>query len=170
MPAAHANLPEASGPGGLPLLDPTSLKGVLLRRILGYGVDLCVIALLWGGAWVALFGVTILSLGLLSPGFALLVGLPAAYHVLTIGLQGATWGQRRFGLVVTDLRYRRPSLLQALVLTAVFYLTVPPTGGLVLLAVFFLPHRRTLHDLVAGTIVLRRTVSDPIEADGREAR
>jgi uncharacterized RDD family membrane protein YckC len=52
----------------------------------------------------------------------------------------------------------------------VFYLTVPPTGGLVLLAVFFLPHRRTLHDLVAGTIVLRRTVSDPIEADGREAR
>ena len=164
MPAAYANLPEAPGPGGLTRLGPASLQGVLLRRVLGYGVDLCVIALLWGLAWVALFGATILSLGLLSPSFALLVGLPAAYHVLTIGLQGATWGQ---GLVVTDLRYRRPSLLQALVLTALFYLTVPPTGGLVLLAVFFLPHRRTLHDLVAGTIVLRRAVPDPITAHGR---
>ena len=122
-----------------------------------YAVDLCLIALLWGIAWVALFGATVLTLGLLSPGFALLVLLPAAYHVLTIGLQGATWGQRLFGLVVTDLRFQRPSLLQALVLTVLFYLTVPPTGGLVLLAVFFLPYRRTLHDLVAGTLVLRRS-------------
>jgi uncharacterized RDD family membrane protein YckC len=128
-----------------------------VRRVLAYAVDLCLIALLWGIAWVALFGATVLTLGLLSPGFALLVLLPAAYHVLTIGLQGATWGQRLFGLVVTDLRFQRPSLLQALVLTVLFYLTVPPTGGLVLLAVFFLPHRRTLHDLVAGTLVLRRS-------------
>jgi uncharacterized RDD family membrane protein YckC len=49
-----------------------------------------------------------------------------------------------------------PTLLQALVSTAVFYLTVPPSGGLALVAVFFLPHRRTIHDLLAGTIVLRR--------------
>lgn len=157
MPAAYANLPEAPIPGGPHPLGPAALHGVLVRRVLAYAVDLCLIALLWGIAWGALFGATVLTLGLLSPGFALLVLLPAAYHVLTIGLQGATWGQRLFGLVVTDLRFQRPSLLQALVLTVLFYLTVPPTGGLVLLAVFFLPYRRTLHDLVAGTLVLRRS-------------
>ena len=59
-------------------------------------------------------------------------------------------------MVVTDMALQPPSLLQALVQTILFYLTVPTTGGLALLVVFFLPRRRALHDLLAGTQILRR--------------
>lgn len=132
------------------------LRGVLVRRMVAYAIDLAIIAVLWTVAATVLAGASLLSFGLLSPSFALLILVPGAYHVLTIGLQGATWGQRLCGLVVAGPNLEPPTLLQALVTTVVFYLTVPPSGGLALVAVFFLPHRRTLHDLLAGTIVLRR--------------
>lgn len=156
MPTPPARTIPDPGPGHQPVVDPALTGSVIARRVMAYLVDLVVIALLFGLAWSILLGATVLTFGLASPGFGLLVLLPAAYHTLTIGLQGATWGQRLFGLCVTDLSLRPPTLLQALILTALFYLTVPPTGGLVLLAVFFLRHRRTLHDLLAGTLVVRR--------------
>jgi uncharacterized RDD family membrane protein YckC len=121
-----------------------------------YAIDLAIIAILWTVAATFMAGASVLSFGSLSPAFALLILVPGAYHVLTIGLQGSTWGQRLCGLVVAGPMLEPPTLLQALVSTAVFYLTVPPSGGLALVAVFFLPHRRTIHDLLAGTIVLRR--------------
>lgn len=156
MPASPARLIPDPGPGHQSVIDPALLDGVVARRVMAYLVDLLVIALLFALAWSILLGATVLTFGLASPGFGLLVLLPAAYHTLTIGLQGATWGQRLFGLCVADLSLRPPTLLQALIVTALFYLTVPPTGGLILLAVFFLRHRRTLHDLLAGTLVVRR--------------
>jgi uncharacterized RDD family membrane protein YckC len=137
-------------------IDPVRLEGVLRRRVLAYVVDLCIVGVLLGAIWTFLVGATILTFGLLSPAFALLALVPAAYHTLTIAHGGGTWGQRLFGLVVCDRDLRPASLLQALVTTVVFYLTVPTTAGLVLLLVFFLPRRRTLHDLLAGTQVLRR--------------
>jgi uncharacterized RDD family membrane protein YckC len=144
-----------------PANDPDRTDGVLLRRAVAYFLDLAFIGCLWFVAVVALSGASLVTFGLLSGGFALLVALPVAYHVLTIGLQGATWGQHLLGLVVCDRTLSPPSLLQALVSTVLFYLTVPPTGGLILLAALFLPGRRTLHDVLAGTVVLRRR-SGPI--------
>lgn len=137
-------------------IDPARLEGVLLRRVFAYAIDLCIIGLLISAIAFFLLGATILTIGLLSPSFALLSLVPAAYHTLTIASGGGTWGQRLFGLVVTDMALQRPGLLQALITTVLFYLTVPTTGGLALLAVFFLPRRRTIHDLLAGTQVLRR--------------
>jgi uncharacterized RDD family membrane protein YckC len=147
---------SASGSGAWPEIDPARLEGVLSRRVFAYVVDLCIVGLLLVAAWVMFVGVTLISFGLFSPVFALLAAIPAAYHTLTIGTQGGTWGQQLFGLEVRDMTLGPCSLLQALVTTVLFYLTVPPTAGLVLLAVFFLPRRRTLHDLLAGTQVLRR--------------
>lgn len=137
-------------------IDPRRLEGVLTRRVFAYFVDFCIIGIVVLFAIIVFFGVTILSFGILSPVFGLLALIPAAYHTLTIGLGGATWGQRMMGLIVTDMTLHPPTLLQALVQTILFYLTVPTTGGLALLAVFFLPRRRTLHDLLAGTQILRR--------------
>jgi hypothetical protein len=51
----------------------------------------------------------------------------------------------------------------------VFYVTVPFTGGLVLLAVFFLDRRRTLHDWCAGLQVLRRLRGPELLAPGGAA-
>lgn len=137
-------------------IDPARLDGVLIRRVFAYAIDFCIIGALVLFIGMVFLGATVLTIGLLSPSFALLALIPAAYHTLTIGLGGATWGQRGLGLVITDMQLEPPSLLQALAQTVLFYLTVPPTGGLVLLAVFLLPRRRTLHDVLAGTQVLRR--------------
>lgn len=138
---------------------PEARPGVLWRRMFAYVADLCVIGLLWLIAYFAALTLSIVSFGLLSSSFAFLLFVPAAYHVLTVGLQGATWGQSLLGLAVRDRTGSRPTVLQALVLTAAFYLTVPTTGGLALLAVFVIPGRRTLHDAVSGTVVLRRGTS-----------
>ena len=40
-------------------------------------------------------------------------------------------------------------------MTAVFYVTVPLTSGLILLVALFTEKNRTLHDLLSGTIVVR---------------
>jgi uncharacterized RDD family membrane protein YckC len=140
-------------------IDPARLEGVLLRRIFAYAIDLCIIGLLISAIAFFLLGATILTIGLLSPSFALLSLVPPAYHTLTIATGGGTWGQRLLGLVVTGMDLQRPGFLQALITTVLFYLTVPTTGGLALLAVFVLPRRRTIHDLLAGTQVLRRAAA-----------
>lgn len=138
------------------MLEPAARRGVLTRRAVAYLIDLAIIGFLWLAASFVVVTLSIVSFGLLSPSTALLVLVPAAYHVLTVGLQGATWGQALLGLTVCDRAGGRPALLQALVLTAAFYLTVPTTGGLALLAVLFIPGRRTLHDALSGTVVVRR--------------
>jgi uncharacterized RDD family membrane protein YckC len=51
--------------------------------------------------------------------------------------------------------------------TALFYLTVSPTCGLILLVALINPRKRTVHDFVAGTVMvrmpaaLRRAARDP---------
>jgi uncharacterized RDD family membrane protein YckC len=156
MGGGNVDIGRMVGTEGWVAIDPARLEGVLPRRVLAYAIDLCIVGLLVIAVSFFLLGATILTIGLLSPGFALLSLVPATYHTLTIAQGGATWGQRLFGLVVCDRELRPASLLQALVTTVVFYLTVPPTAGLVLLLVFLLPRRCTLHDLLSGTQVLRR--------------
>ena len=50
---------------------------------------------------------------------------------------------------------------QAFVLTALFYVTIALTSPLILIVALFTRHRRTLHDMLSGTLTLRR-------ADGPE--
>jgi uncharacterized RDD family membrane protein YckC len=45
---------------------------------------------------------------------------------------------------------------QAILMAVLFYATIGPTGGLVLLVALFNGRRRTLHDLLSGTVVVRR--------------
>ena len=102
--------------------------------------------------------VNIVTFGLLSPLVILLLAILApAYHVLTVGgPRAATPGMRLMGVEVRCFDGQPPTWLHALVQIVLFYLTVPATGGLVLLAVLFNRHRRTLHDLLSNLIVLRR--------------
>ncbi|MBV8535599.1 MAG: hypothetical protein JO128_08410, partial [Alphaproteobacteria bacterium] len=50
-----------------------------------------------------------------------------------------------------------PVLLQALVQTVLFYVTVTMLTPLVLLVAVFNRRKRTLHDILAGTLTLRRS-------------
>jgi uncharacterized RDD family membrane protein YckC len=51
---------------------------------------------------------------------------------------------------------RRPDHLQAFLMTALFYATLPLTGFLILIVALFTEHNRTAHDLLSGITVMRR--------------
>jgi uncharacterized RDD family membrane protein YckC len=61
-----------------------------------------------------------------------------------------------FGLEVRSWTGQRPTVWQAVLMAVLFYATIGPTGGLVLLVALFNGRRRTLHDLLSGTVVVRR--------------
>jgi uncharacterized RDD family membrane protein YckC len=141
-----------------PLTHPDLFEGVLPRRVFAYLIDACCIGAIMVVLWVFFLLLTILSLGLLGPPLWFLFGLvPLAYHTLLLGgRHGATWGMRLFGLQMFAWDGMRPILLQAFVHTVLFYTSVGMTGGLILLFPLFNRRRRTLHDVLAGMLLLRR--------------
>jgi len=78
------------------------------------------------------------------------------------GPTSATPGQQMLGLVVRrNDDFGRPTALQAVISTIVFYLTLA-TSGLLLLVVLITSRRRTLHDLVSGLVVVRTEAMQPL--------
>lgn len=149
------------GPQALPdpLTQPEAYEGLLTRRILAYGVDLLVLAALAVVVWLVLGVAGVLTFGLLFPVQALALAiLPFAYHTLLIAGEGsATLGMRLMGLRVHSiLDGGRPHLAQAAINVLVFYGSLALTGSLILLVALFNTRGRTLHDYLAGTIVLRQ--------------
>ena len=141
-----------------PATIPEAYEGVLVRRTLAYFVDLCCIGVLAVLFWVAFAVLWVLSFGLLGPLLWFLFGLiPLAYHTLLLsGRWSATLGMRMFDLELRSVTGERPGFLQALAQTALFYLTVAATCSLILLFVLLNRHKRTLHDVLAGTVMVRR--------------
>jgi len=99
----------------------------------------------------------LMSFGLLGPLLWFLFGLvPLAYHTLLLcGPASATFGMRVFDLELRSVSGERPSFVQALIQTALFYVTVGMTCSLILLIALFNRRRRTLHDFLAGTVMIR---------------
>jgi len=127
--------------------DPARLRGLLWRRPFAYVVDAIVLAVV---SSIVLFFVPLV--------WPVAIVIPLAYHSLLIGgAQSATLGQRLFGLEVRRLDGGRPTVLQAFVQTVLFYATVALTTCLILLIALFNRRRRTLHDVLAGTLMLRRS-------------
>ncbi len=142
---------------GDPYLDGDFMtRGVLLRRCLAWVIDMVLIGILvWVLWWVMLmFGVLTLGIGFAA--MALLPFVPFCYHLLSLlSPPSATPGQQLLGLTVR--RYEDlgpPTVLQAVVSTLAFYLTLATSGLLLVIALFTLRHR-TLHDLVSGLVVVR---------------
>jgi uncharacterized RDD family membrane protein YckC len=150
---------------------PEAYEGVLPRRVLAYFVDLCVIAVLAVLFWIVFAVLWVLSLGLLGPVLWFLFGLiPLAYHTLLLSSPwSATLGMRLFNLELRSVTGERPGFLQALAQTALFYITVGATCSLILLVALLNRHKRTLHDLLAGTVMVRRFPVGWSAAHGRPA-
>lgn len=104
-------------------------------------------------AW-ALPGGTHLLRTLLPAALALWALLAVTYASLLHGLMGATLGDRLLGLAVVDASGRKPSLGRAALRAALALVGVTALGLGLLVALFTLG-RRTLHDRVAGTFVVR---------------
>jgi uncharacterized RDD family membrane protein YckC len=169
LPARRSwSLSAAASPG---LADPSLYDGVLIRRVFGYLFDLVALAVLAVVLWVTLGILGILSLGLLLPLQAVALScLPVAYHTLFIGATGATPGMWLTGLQVRSFDGRAPDYLQAFIMTVVFYVSVSATAWLVLLVPLFNERRRTLHDFLSGTFVIRRLARPSAASGGEVAR
>ncbi|CAA7618051.1 RDD family protein [Magnetospirillum sp. UT-4] len=144
---------------------PEYYRGVTLRRIFAYLVDIVVVSVLAALVWTAFLILGLLSLGLLFPLQALAVALvPLAYHSLLIASPAAaTIGMRLFRLRVRSLAPEvdggsgRPTIFQAIIQTVAFYGSIALTASAILVVALFNARRRTLHDWLAGTVV----VNDP---------
>lgn len=140
-----------------PATRPDLFEGVLWRRAFAYLIDLCCIGLIAIFAWIVFAVLWVLSFGMLGPALWFLFGLiPLAYHTLLVsGRHSATFGMRVFDLQLRSWTGERPVFLQALAHTVVFYLTAYGTGFLILLFVLINRRKRTLHDVLAGTLMVR---------------
>jgi uncharacterized RDD family membrane protein YckC len=169
LPAPHPGRLSWSGEPPDPLARPELYDGVVWRRAFGYVGDLAILVILSVVVWTALTFAGILSFGLLMPLVpAALAILPLAYHGLLVGgRRSSTWGMRLFGVEVRSWTGQRPTFLQALVMAVLFYVTVGLTGALILLVVLFNARRRTVHDFLSGTVVVRGPAAAPALGGGR---
>jgi uncharacterized RDD family membrane protein YckC len=155
---------RSARPGGAnraipdPIQHSEYYEGVISRRVIAYVIDLMLFGLIYVAAVLGGVIVSIATFGLLSVLVAVILAcLAPAYHVLTVGgPSAATPGMRVMGLQVHNFDGGKPSKLQAFLQIALFYVTVPTTGGWILLYALFDRHRRPVHDLLSHTLVLRR--------------
>ena len=131
--------------------------GVRTRRIFAFILDYLLVALLMipFGAIVALLGLVTLGLGWLL--FGILFPLVALIYIwMTLGgPQQATVGMRVMGIRLERLDGRPVDGMLAVVHSVLFWAANAILTPLVLLATLFTDRKRTLHDLLLGTVVAR---------------
>ncbi|WP_309086091.1 RDD family protein [Chelativorans sp.] len=138
-------------------LDARSFDGVLTRRVIAFCIDYLLIGLLLipVALFVLLLGVLTLGLGWLL--FGILGPLTAlAYVAVTLGgRHQSTLGMRMMGVRLERLDGHRVDPMLAILHTVLFWAGNAILTPLILLAALFLDHKRTLHDLLLGTAVVR---------------
>ena len=138
---------------------PELFEGLLTRRVFAYLIDLVLI-----GAMILVFGVIGLIGGFLTFGLAWLalpVLVPASivlYYAATLGSpKRATVGMQAMDIVLTPTRGQPLDGWMAIIHAAVFWITVWISWPLSLLFALFTPRRQMLHDLITGTLMVRRS-------------
>lgn len=137
--------------------DVRAYSGVRTRRILAFCVDYLIVGLL-----LIPFAILVLLLGLLTFGlgwglFAILVPLVALIYVWNTlgGRNQATVGMRMMGIRLDRLDGRPVDGMLAVVHSVFFWAANVVLTPFVLLVSLFADRKRTLHDLLLGTVVTR---------------
>lgn len=169
--AQHAAAPDPGGPADQPLQAAVYYEGIRLKRVLAYLIDVGIVVALGLAWWLAGFLFSLITLFAAWPlvvlGAAL---LPVAYHTWFIGgARSATPGMRALGIRVAVWNGRKPTYMQALIQTVLFYVTLSPSMGLVLLVSLLNERGRCLHDLLCGTVVVNVVDGPALSPAGRAA-
>lgn len=137
--------------------DSRIYEGVLSKRVLAFLLDYLIVGLL-----LIPFAILVLLLGLLTFGlgwmlFAILAPAVALTYVwVTLGGPNqATTGMRLMGIRLERLDGLPVDGLLAIVHTVLFWAGNTVLTPLILLATLFLDRKRTVHDLLLGTVVIR---------------
>lgn len=138
---------------------PELFDGVLTRRMIAFVVDMAIIGVL--ATVIATIG---LVLGFLTLGLgwlALPIVIPLAilgYYAATLGSpMRATVGMQLLDLVLTPTRGRPLDGWKILIHPLVFWITVWIAWPISLLVALVTPRREMAQDLIAGTLMLRRS-------------
>ena len=142
-----------------PATAPELFENVLPRRVAAYFIDVAIM-----GAMVLAIAIVGLIAGFLTIGLAW-VALPIviplailAYYAATLGSpRRATIGMTAMDLVLTPTRGRPLDGWQILIHPIVFWITVWLAWPFSLLFALFTPRQQMVHDLIAGTLMLRRS-------------
>lgn len=142
-----------------PSTAPELFDGLLTRRVLAFIID----AVLIGTVVVGLSLVGLIA-GFLTFGLAwlaLLVLIPGAvilYYAATLGSpQRATYGMQAMDIVLTPTRGAPLNGPLAFLHTLVFFITVWVSWPVSLAFALFTPRRQMVHDLVVGTLMVRKS-------------
>lgn len=137
--------------------DARLYEGVRTRRIFAFLIDYLIVGLLLIPVGVVVFLLGILTLGLGWLLFGILVPLVALVYVWRTlgGRNQATVGMRWMGVHLERLDGGRIDGMIAVVHSVLFWAGNVILTPLILLATLFLDRKRTLHDLLLGTVVVR---------------
>ncbi|SEQ63036.1 Uncharacterized membrane protein YckC, RDD family [Devosia sp. YR412] len=142
-----------------PQTAPELFEGVLTRRVFAFIIDLIVMGML-----ILAFSLVGLIAGFLTFGLAwlaLMFVVPATivlYYGATLGSsRRATLGMQMMDIVLTPTRNQPLDGWMAIIHAGVFWLTTWISWPISLLFALFTPRRQMIHDLVVGTLMVRRS-------------
>lgn len=137
--------------------DVRAYDGVRTRRVLAFIIDYCIVALLTIPFAILVFFLGILTLGLGWMLFSILMPAVAILYIWnTLGsADQATTGMKMMGIRLDRLDGTRIDGLTAVVHSVLFWAGNVILTPLVLLVSLFADGKRTLHDLLLGTVVSR---------------
>ncbi|GAA0602440.1 RDD family protein [Paenochrobactrum glaciei] len=131
--------------------------GVRTRRIFAFLIDYAIIFMLTIPAAIIIAILGVLTLGLGWMLYAIIFPLVAlSYIAYTMGgQQQATLGMRAMNIRLMRLDGQRVDGMLAIVHSVLFWALNTVLTPLILFATLFLDRKRTLHDLLLGTVVVR---------------
>ena len=142
-----------------PSTAPELFEGLLTRRVAAWFIDVIVMS-----AMIMVFSIVGLVAGFLTFGLAwlaLIVVIPATvvlYYGATLGsAKRATLGMQAMDLVLTPTRGQPLNGPMAFVHAAVFWITIWISLPISLLVALVTPRRQMIHDLIVGTLMVRRS-------------
>jgi uncharacterized RDD family membrane protein YckC len=145
-------------PSAAMLQDDLLTSGLLTRRVVAWVFDAFLIAALASAVWTLIAAFTVLTFGFGAPLFTLITALPILYGWLSLLTpMQASPGQAVMGLmVVRDADFGPPTPLQALIYMFGYWVTMV-LGVVWTFVALFTTRHRTLHDMLAGLVVVRRS-------------
>ncbi|WP_323014619.1 RDD family protein [Devosia sp.] len=158
MRESFSNRPALPDPETAPEL----FEGVLTRRVIAYFIDLAIMAVM--AVMVMALSIVAAILGFFTFGLAwgsLILVIPASvviYYAATLGShRRATIGMQMTDIVLTPTRGQPLDGWMAFLHALVFWITFWISWPLSLIFALFTPRRQMIHDLIVGTLMVRRS-------------
>jgi uncharacterized RDD family membrane protein YckC len=139
------------------MLEDRALDGVLGRRVMAFLIDYVIVGFFVFLAAILVFFLGVITLGLGWFLYAILVPAVAAIYVWNTlgGPNQATVGMQAMNIRLVRMQGAQIDGLTAAVHTLLFWGLNVALTPLILLATLFLDYKRTVHDLLLGTVVVR---------------